>query len=70
MKNYNSNRNLDNFRNESETFVKSFINWDSSAYEHTDVQNYNLLHRPLLILDDGRIVYINNLSLDIVKELL
>lgn len=74
MKNYNSNRNLDNFKNESNAFVKSFINWDNSAYEHTDkhkdIKNHNPLHRSLLILDDGRIIYINNLSLDNVKELL
>jgi len=70
MKNYDSNRDINIFTKETESFIKNFVFLDKLKYKNVNNLDYNLINTSFLILDDGRIIYIDDLTIDVIKEIL
>lgn len=70
MKNYDTSRNIGIFSDETKKFIKNFIPLDRLKFNSRNKVEYNFGDINFLILDDGRVVYTNNLTHDIIEEIL
>ena len=69
MKNYNVSRKINIFSYETEKFIQDIFSLNKLKFSNKDKFEYNLPHTDFLILDDGRVVYTNNL-MNIIEEIL
>jgi len=69
MKNYNVSRNINIFSYETEKFIQDIFSLNKLKFSNKDKFEYNLPRTDFLILDDGRVVYTNNL-MNIIEEIL
>jgi len=67
MKNYNSTRNLNVFKKETNRFIKKNI--DPNKIQFKSIHQNNTNNKNFFILDDGRIIYLNELTMDVIKEI-
>ena len=67
MKNYNSSRDVNILKKETESFVGNLVPFDKVTYKNV---KSTPITTSFLILDDGRIIYIDDLTIDDVKEIL
>lgn len=70
MKNYDVSRNLNIFFYETEKFIKDISSLNTLKVVNKDKFEYNLTDTNFLILDDGTVVYTNNLMDNIIEEIL
>jgi len=70
MKNYDVSRNINIFSYETEKFVKDIFSLNKLKVVNKDKFEYNLTDTNFLILDDGTVVYTDNLMYNIIEEIL
>lgn len=70
MKNYDVSRNINIFSYETEKFIKDIFSLNKLKVINKDKFEYNLTDTNFLILDDGTVVYTNNLMYNIIEEIL
>jgi hypothetical protein len=70
MKNYNVSKNINIFSYETEKFIKDIFSLNKLKFSNKDKFEYNLTDTNFLILNDGRVVYTNNLTYNIIEEIL
>lgn len=70
IKNYSIQRNLSFFKEHSKTFLKKYKNLKSIKYQSIIDNDYFPIEENFLILENGKIVYSNELTSNIIKDII